>query len=155
MENTPHPPRPASCFAPAPPAREATERQPPPPVLEERWERGRYEMALRYSALRPEARLIAFVLSHYSARSKGTIPSQDVPGTYRLAKASGLSERSARNSMLVLEREGWVRRPGRPDGRPVVGERPIRLTIPAGTPLRHSPDRTADSHTAGHDHHAP
>ncbi|WP_381797242.1 hypothetical protein [Streptomyces niveus] len=153
------PPRPdhtglPAIEAPAPPIREALRRD-RPAVLPGGWDRGRFEMALRYSDLVPQARLVAFVLSHYAARSKGTIPSRDVPGTYRLVKATGLSELSARNSMLVLEREGWLHRPPPPEGQRRLDPEPIALTIPAGTRLPRRSDRTADRHTGGHDHHAP
>lgn len=141
-----------ASVAPVPPIREVL-RTDRPAVLDERWDRGRYEMALRYSELAPPARLLAFVLSHYAARSRGTIPGPDVPGTYRLAKATGLSESSARNSLLVLEREGWLSRSG-PDGKPAVGGPPIRLTVPADTHLPRRA-RQRDSHAGDHDHHAP
>ncbi|MFD3483809.1 hypothetical protein [Streptomyces sp. NPDC058665] len=149
------PPRPGhtglpASVAPAPPVRAAL-RHDRPAVRPGGWDRGRYEQALRHSQLSPPVRLLAWTLAHYAARSNGTIPRDDVPGTHRLAKATGLTELSARNSLLVLEREGWVTRQAPPEGQ--AGPPPMQLTIPAGTHLPRCP--RPGPHTGGHDHHAP
>ncbi|MFE6025570.1 hypothetical protein [Streptomyces niveus] len=133
----------------------------PPPARPGPWIRAEWETAITHSDLHPFARLTALVLARYAAHHSGVIGAAggEVPSVGRIATATALEADRAGTSLRVLEALGWLHREDATVGpRRRRTERPMRLTIPVTAyvpPVRARPDRTADSHTGGHDHHAP
>lgn len=115
------------------PSRQPRHHSPTPiepiPVVPGPWDRSAYETAVRFSELHPYARLLAFVLAHYAARTAGFISAEKVPEFQRLAKATGMQVERVQRSIFNLERNGWVTRP-QYDANHRGMQRSITLTIP-------------------------
>lgn len=102
-----------------------------PPSDAPPYDRHTWEQAVRFSELRPDARLVAMMLAHY-ARPTGIV-SGDVLIVGRMAKACGLRpDDRVRGALSVLERRGYLTRPPAqlaPSGY-ACRPRPVTLTLP-------------------------
>lgn len=105
---------------------------PPAPTVGHGWSREAYEVAVRFSEMHPNARLVAFILAHFADPDTGVIAAARVPELRNLARAAGINDTKARYSLTALtHREFIVREPYDTD-RQLHGA--ISLTIPAGRP---------------------
>src|SRR5690606_1126765 len=91
-----------------------------------------YERAIRRSSLPPSSRLLALTIATWADVRTGIIPDRYMPSLTVLEAATGLSRKTVRAHLDVLEAEGWVARdrPTAEEARRGARTR-YRLMIPA------------------------
>jgi len=87
-----------------------------------------YQLGLRSSGMRPEARLVALTLMGYAHYRTGLCTKRE-PSSEELAQATGLTEGQALVQLQILTSRGWLTRREVLEG-PRAGQQAYQLCIP-------------------------